>query len=290
MLISLYSAMLDELAKTSVADTNAAAEKKKIMDTVNSILNSMGDGWATTWLPNPGQTPPFTSVSLIAVSDPAVYRAKILEGKQLISSPLFQRFFKITNSKIDYDLKQNAQVYKGIPIDILTLKIDTSDPNTRKAVSKFYGSAFVQKFAIEEKTGITTAGLDANSVMEKTIDKVLSAKMQLAPEFKNSVALIPDANDAQFVGTFNYLRLLQVISSFSPMPFFSKDILAQVPTSSAFAFAGRCGNGTMTFELAIPKKHLTEIKSVIEMSMQQRREEMKKKRYSIPESNSQSRQ
>jgi len=47
------------------------------------------------------------------------------------------------------------------------------------------------------------------------------------------------------------------------------------PTKSNIAFAGRTADGRMTVQMALPKKHLLEIKSAIEKLTQQMKQQEK---------------
>ena len=81
---------------------------------------------------------------------------------------------------------------------------------------------------------------------------------------KTALALLPEAEKADFVCTLNCLRLLKMSGAMMPIPMPQMDI----PTKSNIAFAGKVGDGRMTINIAVPKEHLAEIVSAM-MTMQQ---------------------
>jgi hypothetical protein len=80
---------------------------------------------------------------------------------------------------------------------------------------------------------------------------------------KSISALIPNADQANFVGTHNLIDLLKKGAAFSPMP------IPEIETEakSSMAFAVNVGNGALSVDLALPKEHLAEIIAVL-MKMQ----------------------
>ncbi|GAH10462.1 unnamed protein product, partial [marine sediment metagenome] len=85
---------------------------------------------------------------------------------------------------------------------------------------------------------------------------------KIPAEVKAALAILPDPDEADFVGTYNYLRLFKWVAAMTPMP------QMDFPTKSNIALAGKVGNGKMTVDIALPKEHLTEIMTAIQMMMQ----------------------
>jgi len=119
-------------------------------------------------------------------------------------------------------------------------------------------------------------GDDVNSSIRTLIDKVKAGrrqpKQQLAAETKAALALLPEPTKADFVGTYNYVRLLNMATAIAPVPMPEIDI----PTKSNIAFAGKIGTSKMAVEIALPKEHLTELAAAFQMLQQQKLEELKK--------------
>lgn len=76
--------------------------------------------------------------------------------------------------------------------------------------------------------------------------------------------------------------MLNMVSAFMPMPDGVNFPKLDVPTKSNIAFAGRSADGRMTFQIALPKQHLLEIKSAFEkfipqIEQQQKQQQQQKK-------------
>ena len=95
-------------------------------------------------------------------------------------------------------------------------------------------------------------------------DKLKDPK-KMGAQFKPISALLPEAAEADFAGTYNLVYLLKMLLSFAPMPMPQID----VPTKSNIAFAGKVGKEAMTVDIALPKEHLAEIMAAA-MMMQQK--------------------
>jgi len=78
------------------------------------------------------------------------------------------------------------------------------------------------------------------------------------------LALLPDADKADFVGTFNLAEMMQAAAMVAPVQLPATDV--KVASGGAIAF--KADNGAMTVDVALPKKHLSEILSA-SMAMNQ---------------------
>ena len=87
---------------------------------------------------------------------------------------------------------------------------------------------------------------------------------QMGAGIKPILALLPEADKADFVGTYNLIDIFKIVTAMAPMPMPQIDI----PTKSNIAFAGKVGKETMTVDIALPKEHLAEIVAAA-MAMQQ---------------------
>jgi hypothetical protein len=98
---------------------------------------------------------------------------------------------------------------------------------------------------------------------------------------KAAMDSIPDSKQADVVGTFNYVRAINMAMSFMIEGADSKD---QVQSQSSIAFAGRTTeNGKMKLQMVLPKKHLQEIQSVFKKFiplMEKQQREMREKQTS----------
>jgi hypothetical protein len=99
--------------------------------------------------------------------------------------------------------------------------------------------------------------LSADSATVLAFGQMLGGKdpKQMGPQLKSISALIPNADQASFVGTHNLIDLIKKVAAFSPVPMPQIDAKA----NSSMAFAVKVGEGALSAEIALPKEHLAEI-------------------------------
>lgn len=78
---------------------------------------------------------------------------------------------------------------------------------------------------------------------------------QAGPELSAITALLPTAQQADVVGTFNLMNVFGLAAAFSPIPLPELDVEAK----SSIAYAVTADAGKMAVDIALPKEHLTEI-------------------------------
>ncbi|MHC4423517.1 MAG: tetratricopeptide repeat protein [Planctomycetota bacterium] len=103
-----------------------------------------------------------------------------------------------------------------------------------------------------------------SAAMRKLSDKLKEPK-QMGAEIKPILALLPEADKADFVGTYNLINQFKTALAFAPVPMPQIDI----PTKSNIAFAGKVSKGTMKVDIALPKEHLAELVAGAMMIQQQ---------------------
>lgn len=107
---------------------------------------------------------------------------------------------------------------------------------------------------------------DVNASIRELIDEIKAdSPKQIGSEMKNALALLPGADKADFILTFNVLRFFKMVTSMVPLPIPPLD----APTKSNIVIAGKADDGKMTVNVAVPKMHLTEIMAAV-MAMQQK--------------------
>ena len=81
---------------------------------------------------------------------------------------------------------------------------------------------------------------------------------------QKAMAVIPDADKADIIFTYNYLRLFKAMSAMMPveMP------QINIPSKSNLVFAARVEKGALGLDVAVPKEHLQEIMMMFQMMMQ----------------------
>jgi len=136
----------------------------------------------------------------------------------------------------------------------LTLNPKPNVLNITYTISAVPGTKMVERFAAEP------------AAIRKLCDELNAQEpKQMGAEIKQILALLPDADKADFVGTYNLMNLFKMAAAFSPTPMPQIDI----PTKSNISFAGKVGKGTLTIDIALPKEHLAEIAAGAMMIQQQ---------------------
>ena len=87
---------------------------------------------------------------------------------------------------------------------------------------------------------------------------------QMGPALSPIVALLPDATNANFVGTFSILDIIQLVATMLPIKL--PPIEAEITSNASYAISA--SDGTMQIDIALPKEHVQEV-VVAAMSMQQ---------------------
>jgi hypothetical protein len=79
----------------------------------------------------------------------------------------------------------------------------------------------------------------------------------MGPEMSMVSAVLPQAAQADVVGTFDLMQLIGLAAASSPVPLPIPDM--NVPSRSRMAYAITADAGRMTIDIALPKEHLSEI-------------------------------
>ncbi len=112
---------------------------------------------------------------------------------------------------------------------------------------------------------VCAAGGDVNAKIRELINQVQAdSPKQIGSEMKSALALLPGADKADFLVTFNLLRVFKMASAMMPIPIPKMD----VPTKSNIVITGKAGNGKLVVDIALPKEHLAEIMGAF-LKMQQ---------------------
>jgi len=145
---------------------------------------------------------------------------------------------------------------------------NVTDPNSPLGpISAMYGG-LEYKWSIVDGLCVCVFAGDAQSVVSGLADKVKAGcPKQLANEMKAVSTLLPEAEKADFVCTFNCLRMFKMMGTMMPMPIPMPQM--DIPTKSNIALAGKVGAGKLIINIAVPKEHLAEIMSAVMMMQQQ---------------------
>ncbi len=245
---------------------------QKMKSIAESMIDCVKGPAAYTFSADNQIKPPFKGNYIIAVKDENKFRQLINDSTEMMKTMGIMDLYKSMGMDVDFTINQNVETYKGISIDSAKLVMKFTDANTPQAqmLKDMYGSGFDYRWGIVNGLFACTIGSDAGTTMHKLIDKIQAGgTMQLAPEIKTALTLVPEAEKSDFFITMNLLRLFKLgvsmVPSVATLPITNVDI----QTGSNLVIDGKANNGTMTVHIALPKEHLQEIMKTI-MAIQQK--------------------
>jgi hypothetical protein len=270
----LYTRGIDLFA-TFAGDTLPANEIEKMKALAVDGIDSLGDTAAFSFAVEPQSKPPFAIKYVVAVKDERKFNRVIEQGTEMMETPAIVDFYKSLGMEIGYTLNRNVSSYKGVSIDSARFTMKSTDANSPagQIITAMYGGGFNYRWAMVDGTWVCAVSGDPDSEVRKLIDEVKAGgPRQIATEMKAALALIPDAGEADFVGTYNFLRWFTVMFAMMPIPMPQMDI----PTKSSVVWAANLGDGKMVVEIALPKEHLMEMMAVFQAMQQQKMQQQQK--------------
>jgi len=252
---------------TAIAGEAMTAEDITKMKTMTADWNSaLGGPVAFSFFIDANSKPSFAFKYVLEVKDSDKFNKVFEEATEMMNAGGIADFYKSLGFEMGFTIKRGIGSYKGVSIDSAKLVMKSTDPNLPQGqmIDEMYGDGFEYRWAIVDGLWVCTVGGDVDSAIRELIDEVKAGGAeQIAAEMKAALTLLPEAGTADFMGTYNFLRLFKMMGAMTgafmpvPMPVAQMDI----PTKSNIVFAGKVGNNRMTVDIALPKEHLTEIVS-----------------------------
>jgi len=211
--------------------------------------------------------PPFVANYVIAVKDKEKFNRLIEEATQMLNTSGIMDFYKDMGIETGFTIQRGVDRYKDVSIDSAKFTMKSTDAGSPQGqmINAIYGDGFDYQWGMVDGLWVCTIGSNANSAIRELIDQVKAGgPKQIGDEMKAALTFLPEADKADFVVTYNFLRLFKMATAMVPVPIPQMDI----PTKSNIVFAGKAGNGKMVVDIALPKEHLMEIMAVF-MKMQQ---------------------
>jgi len=258
--------IIDMTSRAVGRDTNAP-DIVKLKTISAELVDSLGEFYACSFSVDPNSKSPFVAEYFLQVKDADKLNKTIDEFAKTWSSGVFDDFYKKMGMKTTFTIKRGVDNYKGITIDSARFDMGMVDGNSPESqmINKMYGSGMNYRWAIVNGLWVCKISGDPNAVY-KLIDQAKAGPpAAMCSEMQKAMPLIPDANNMDFVATYNYLRLFKVIGTMMPVPMPSVD----VATKSNLVFAAKLQNGSVTVDIAVPKEHLTEMMTMFQMMMMQ---------------------
>ena len=237
------------------------------------VIDALNGPVAGSFFMDGTQKPHFGVQYVFSVKDDTSFRALLKDSVNLFNQSGFSNMYKGMGLEMDYALKQDAATYRGVAIDSARLSMTATQPDSPagKAINDLYGGGFDYRWVITDKLCAVAVGIDVDTQIRKTIDQIKSGTLpKMGNEMKASRALIPDADKADFVLTYNYVRILNMVGAIAQtMGEDAPDI--NIPTSSHISIAGWGGENRARFDMALPKQHVQEIVAAFTALQQHKR-------------------
>jgi hypothetical protein len=244
-------------------------EKMKVL--ITDGIDCLGGPMACSASIDTKNKSPFIAKYVIAVKDKNKFNQLIENSMQLFTTSGILDFYKNLGIETSFEIQRGVDSYKNVSIDSakFTMKsTDTASPQGQM-INSMYGGGFDYRWGIVNGLCVLTIGSNADSSIRELIDQVKARRTQMGSEMKAALALLPEAEKADFVVTYNILRWLKIAGSMTVMPIPMPMLQTDIPTKSNIALAGKAGNGKMVVDLALPKEHLKEMMTAVLMMQQQ---------------------
>ena len=216
--------------------------------------------------------PPFVAKYVTAVKDKEKFNRLIDEAMEMMNTSGIMDFYKDMGIETGFTVQRGVDRYKDVSIDSAKFTMKSTDANSPQGqmINVIYGGGFDYRWGMVDGLWVCTIGSNATSAIRELIDQVKAGgPKQIGDEMKAALTLLPEADKADFVVTYNFLRLFKMATAMVPVPIPQMDI----PTKSNIVFAGKAGNGKMVVDIALPKEHLMEIITAF-MKMKQQQQMM----------------
>jgi len=254
----------------AMAGGSMSADNVKEMKTLaTEIIDSVEGPVAYSILNDVKNKPPFAVKYLIAVKDEKKFNQIIDKAINMMSSGGIMDFYKSLGMETTFSMKKDIDSYKGVSISSAKLTMKVTDTNSPQAqmITTMYGEGFDYRWGIADGLFVCAVSGDVDSTIHELIDQVKAGSpKQVGAEMKAALSLLPQANKADFVLTFNVLRFFNMVTSMVPIPI---PPLLDAQTKSNIVIAGSAADSRMVVNIAVPKQHLTEIMATF-MAMQQK--------------------
>ncbi|MBC8471704.1 MAG: hypothetical protein H8D56_19760 [Planctomycetes bacterium] len=257
-------------------------ELKKMKKLTTKMINAMGDSLAMSF--GFGEESSLFEIKYIIEVENKKAFEKVLEKElRMMQEGTFNKLYKGFGMEMDFKVERDIDTYQGVDIDAakLTFKMGDEDAPQTRMLKQIFGDGLDYRLALVDNYCIYSIGADADKGIRELIDQVKSGgPKEIGSEMKAALDVIPNSKQAEAVGTYNYVRILNLLPKMILEPDGASLPNLKVPTKSNVAFASGFDDGKITMQIAMPKMHLLEIKSAFETIIPQikKQEELKRQK------------
>ena len=239
------------------SDTMTDQDIDKFRTMIDDLMDSLGNSFAISYWSDTTVRPPFVEDFAVEISNVEKFNKTIDDFMDLWDSNGITEAYENMGLRTEYTITRQADNYREISIDSSKFVMKAVDANTQQGqmIEEMYGDGLDSKWAIVNGLCVGSVSADASEVIKELIDLTKSGKTyQMPPEVETALEMLPNPQSADFVGTLNYIRLLDMALSMQP---FASDW--EFSTQTHVAFAGAADNGRLNVDIAVPKEHILEI-------------------------------
>jgi hypothetical protein len=273
---------LFELMGEMTSDGIPEKDLKKMKKLTTKMINAMGNSLAMSFGFGQGSSL-FEIKYVIEVGKKKAFEKAIEKELRMMQDGTFNKLYKGFGIEIDFKVTRNTDTYEGVHIDTAKVAFKLGDEYDlqNRILEQIFGDGLDYRWAFVDSYYIYAMGENSDKDIRELINQVKSGHpKEIGSEMKAAFDMIPKSKQAEAVGTFNYVRILNMIPKMIPVPEGATLPKLKVPTKSNIAFASGFDNGNITMQIAMPKSHLLEIKSAFEILIPQikKQEELQRQR------------
>ncbi len=264
-----YMDFLDAMMRTTASQENIAQIRQLMMGSTDALSGA----FAWSFSADLKNQPPFEVRYVATLRDKQKFYQVLEQAPKLMSEDWIADFYKQLGMTVQFELKRNVETYRDVPIDAMHFAMLPVDANTPQAqmIEQIYGAGFDLRLAAVNNLLLYVTSADPQTEIHALIDQAKAGAPGPVPsEIQAALNLLPEAKKADFFGTYNILRLIQMGLSFAPVPMPQIDM----PSQSNIAYAGDIGGGKLQITVAVPKQHVLEAMMVFMKIQQQKMQEM----------------
>jgi hypothetical protein len=241
-------------------------ELKKLKKLTTKMINAMGDSLAMSF--GLGEESSLFEIKyVIEVGKKKAFEKAIEKQLRMMEEGTFNKLYKGFGMEMDFKVERDTGAYRGVNINEakLAFKMGDEDGPQNRMIKQIWGDGLDYRWAFVDSYCMYSIGGNAEKRIRELIDQVKSGgPEQIGSEMKAALHMITESEQAEAVGTFNYVRILNMLPNIILMPDGESLPKLKAPTKSNIVFAGGVKDGKIMMQIAMPKSHLLEIKSAFE--------------------------
>ncbi len=233
------------------------ADVEQIKALISDSVTALGGEMAFSLnMASPAKSP-YSATYVFDLRDPDKWLQLFDRAGDLMNAPFFTAFFDSAGMKMDFKVQHSADTYQGVSIDSanVTFTLGGLDSLQTQMMQNLY-NGLEYRMATVGRLGVMAIGADADAKVRKLIDLAKAGGARPAgAEITAAIEALPEAMNADFVATYNIVRMLGMVQATMPKPLSAESFASE----SNMIIASSMGTGKASFRLALPKEHLTEI-------------------------------